>query len=428
MTMRIIAGIAMAFLLMRPASEAHDATDGVALTWIAGSTAKVEQLIGDCDYSAQAKTGLCVPTASRTLTRAKVLGTDLGPSFESDGRLIFLFGDTLGPASAANYNASDTMASTTSTQPEGMVLDFFTNADGSPYFIRIPGVRMGVSEVPEAGIRLGSQTYIACKTGTDVNAPDRTANAYSVLTTFDETNRRFTLLRTISSMPNGRFVSLALHASGSDVLMFGLGAYRASNVYLASVPAAEFASGTGTRYFAGLANGEPTWSTSEADAVPIVVDNPLGTPGTEPTIGNVSVVFSADLQLWLMTYDGGGQSATTAGVYFTYAREPWGPWSSPQQIFNARRDGAMGTFIHDPRITPNPPGDGLNGPTIGGNDPYTTNGGAYAPFLIERFLEVSETTLSIYYTLSTWNPYTVVEMRSDFVIRRAVSRRRSVRH
>lgn len=400
----------------------------VELTWISGSTVKVEQLIGDCDYTAQAATGTCVPTASRTLTRAKVLGTDLGPSFESNGRLIFLFGDTIGPTGGVNYNAADTMASTTSTQPRGVFLDFFMADDGSPYFIRVPGVRMGAGEVPEAGIRLGNETYIACKSGTDVNAPDRTANTYSVLTRFDETAKRFTLLRTISSMPNGRFVSLALHESGSDVLMFGLGAYRASNVYLASVPANSLATGAGTRYFSGMVNGQPTWSTSEAGAVPIVVDNPRKRTDDAPTIGNISVVFSDDLGLWLMTYDGGGQSRTTAGVYFTYAPEPWGPWSEPQLVFNPRRDGGSGTFIHDPSIVPNPPGDRLNGPTIGPNDPNTTPGGPYAPFMIERFLEVAGGTLSIYYTLSTWNPYTIVEMRSDFVIKRPGSRRRAVRH
>ena len=86
----------------------------------------------------------------------------------------------------------------------------------------------------------------------------------------------------------------------------------------------------------------------------------------------------------------------------------------------------MGTFIHDPGVVPNPPGDGLNGPTIGQNDPNTTRGGAYAPYMIGRFTRVTGNRLSIYYTLSTWNPYTVVEMRSDFTISRG-SKRRAVR-
>jgi hypothetical protein len=36
--------------------------------------------------------------------------------------------------------------------------------------------------------------------------------------------------------------------------------------------------------------------------------------------------------------------------------------------------------------------------------------------MIERFTEVQGNTLKIYYTLSTWNPYAVVEMESDFQI------------
>ena len=419
MTVRIALCVAAALMVVSAKAEK------IALTWIAGSTVRVEQMIGDCDYVQQAKTGTCVPTTSRTLTRARVLGTDLGASFESQGRLIFLFGDTIGPSTNENYFAADTFASTTSTNPDaGLFLDFFTNADGSPYFVRVPGIAMGAAEVPVSGIRLDNTTYIICDTGADALAEDRSANKYSVLTRFDETGRRFTVLRTISSMPNGRFVTTSLYRNGSDVAVFGLGAYRASNVYLSLVPATTFESGAGTRYFAGMVNGQPTWSASESASVPILIDNPLKRPNDAPTIGNVSVVFSKELDLWLMTYDGGMQSRDTGGVYFSYAPEPWGPWSEPQLIFNGIRDKALGTFIHDPTIVPS---DRLNGPTIGPNDPNSTRGAAYAPYMIERFMRVTGSKLSIYYTLSTWNPYTIVEMRSDFTITREGSRRRAVR-
>ena len=70
---------AVTLLVAASAVAAHATT----LTWISGSTTKVEQMIGDSDYTAQAKTGHCVPTTSQTATRARVLGTDLGASFES---------------------------------------------------------------------------------------------------------------------------------------------------------------------------------------------------------------------------------------------------------------------------------------------------------------------------------------------------------
>ena len=36
--------------------------------------------------------------------------------------------------------------------------------------------------------------------------------------------------------------------------------------------------------------------------------------------------------------------------------------------------------------------------------------------MIERFTRITNSSLFIYYTMSTWNPYTVVRMRSQFTI------------
>jgi hypothetical protein len=149
-----------------------------------------------------------------------------------------------------------------------------------------------------------------------------------------------------------------------------------------------------------------------------VVQNPW--PDDTPTIGNLSVVWAPELNLWLMTFDGGRQPGPaqkqTDGVYFTYAAAPWGPWMPPQQIFNAVRDSALGVWIH--KYDHNTGiGHGPAGPTIGGqlaNNPDTTSGANFAPQMIGRFRRLTGDTLAIDYTLSTWNPYTVVRMRSRF--------------
>src|SRR5215213_8632800 len=122
----------VAALLMGVTHHMFAAETNTILTWIPGSSAKVEQMIGDCDYAVQATTGQCKATTSRTGTRARVLGTDLGASFESQGKVIFLFGDSIGPTE--DYFAADTIASSTSTDPgTGLFLDFFVNADGTPF-------------------------------------------------------------------------------------------------------------------------------------------------------------------------------------------------------------------------------------------------------------------------------------------------------
>jgi hypothetical protein len=391
-------------------AAAQSANAPVALTWVPGSSVKLEQLIGDRDWASG------MPTTSQTIARYDVEGTDLGCSFEDHGKLIFLFGDTLG--TKVKYQAHDTMAWSTSTDPEaGLLLDFFTNSDGSTLLVEPPGIKMGPFDVPNSGISLTGGTYIVCNTGSDTTLSNVHAHDYSVLARFDETSKTFSTGRMISRIPGGHFIINSLHEAGTDVLMFGLGEYRATDVYLAVIPASEFESGNGTRYFAGLSHGQPTWTDQEASAAPVVVDNPLHGPpwpNDNPTIGNVSVSFSRDLGLWLMTYDGGRQTEATTGIYFCDAPAPWGPWSQPQLIFNAKRDHGFGVFIHDQND--NPPGPA--GPTIGENDPNTTRGCDYAPQMIERFTRVQGDTLTIYYTMSTWNPYTVVKMRSEFKITR----------
>jgi hypothetical protein len=395
-------------------------TGNTALTYIPGSSVKVEQMIGDCDWQVMAKDGSCSRTASQTTTRYNIHGTDLGTSFEHDGKVIFLFGDTISQdVSAVEYGAGDSFAWSTTTDPEApLSLNFYTMPNGTPRFIRPgQGINMGGNNVPNSGISLSDGIYFVANIGADT--PAGKSSDRSILIRFDEQAQTFTAGRTLSTLP-GKFIFTSVHKSGSDVVIFGAGNYRASDIYLSTVPASSFATGAGTKYFAGLVNGQPTWTTSESGAVPVIQDNPLNGPvwpNDTPSIGNMSVAYSEDLKLWIMTYDGGKTSqAATQGVYFTYAQQPWGPWAAPQLILNAERDNVRGQFLHDPAVLPNPPGDGLNGPTIGGNNPVTTPGGLYAPYLIERFTRVAGDRLKIYYVLSTWNPYTVVKMRAEFRI------------
>ncbi|HSR05696.1 MAG TPA: DUF4185 domain-containing protein [Bryobacteraceae bacterium] len=400
------------------------------LTYNPGSTVKLEQVIGDCDYQAQAveivagQPLTCVPTTSKTVTRADVAGNGQGGSFEAGGRMIFFFGDTISSnPSVVNYHAGDPIAWSTSTDPEaGLLLNFYKQSSGLPLFVKPPGIAMGGDDIPNSGITLNGQIYFIVNTGSDTTSANPQLTDYSALVSFDEAAQTFTAGRTISPA-GGRFIGTSMHASGSNVFIFGAGPYRASDIYLQMVPASSFVSGAGTQYFAGFVNGQPNWTNTEAGAVPVVQDNPTNGPAwpnDNPSVGNLSVVYSSALGLWLMTYDGGRNASGPGhtGTYFTYAAQPWGPWATPQLIMNDRRDHALGLggFVHDPSIIPDPPGDGLNGPMIGSNNVYTSPGGAFAPQIIERFVTVTGNTLKLYYNLSTWNPYVIVRMRSEFTI------------
>jgi hypothetical protein len=45
-----------------------------------------------------------------------------------------------------------------------------------------------------------------------------------------------------------------------------------------------------------------------------------------------------------------------------------------------------------------------------------TRGIAYGPALVGRFITVEGSRLKLFYMLSTWNPYAIVMMESDFQI------------
>ncbi len=444
------------------AAPAAVATTIDVLTWIPGSTVKVEQLIGDHDWVDTTRT-----VRSRTVTEADVLGNGLGYSFESGDSLIMLFGDTIGASSQYVPRWADSLndfrwaareplaSSRTSDRDSLLLLSFYrdpvadTTITLAPVYPDGTPVPMGADDIPNSGIDLGNQIDLVCSIGTTiVNGVADHSQDSSIVVRFDPTQRTFTAGRTISRAgQNGHFVftapvelpmQFASSSTDSEVVIFGLGEYRQSDVYLSMIRKHRFESGVkadstpATRYFTGLVNGQPAWGDTESLAVPIVFDNPLQSigvgvqqnpwPNDSPTSGNLSAVWSPALNLWLMMFDGGRQPGSTRkqteGFYFTYASAPWGPWMPPQLVLNSTRDSLEGVIIHhydhNTGVESGPAGPTIGSQTI--NDPDTTSGGTFAPEMIGRLARIAGDTLTIDYTVSTWNPYTVVRMRSAFLI------------
>src|SRR5579871_808587 len=190
-----------------------------SLSYVPGSTVKIEQVIGDFDKQLQQ------PTTNLTATRYGIIGTDLGSSFEHNGSVYFLFGDTLA------RGAPDPMGFSQSTDPTApLQIDFLSAGPGTFIPVKAPGIAMGPFEVPVAGLSLGGTMYVAVKTD---YSPDNTTDR-SVLQTFDETNRTFNVVREVSRMPAGHFLNMTLRylpeglaglpTSDPYVLLFGSGA------------------------------------------------------------------------------------------------------------------------------------------------------------------------------------------------------------
>jgi hypothetical protein len=167
-TLFIVLGLACACGANRAvAPQGADVGPGrpeVRLRYIEGSTTKVEQLIGDVDNETKQ------PTYNQTLSRYSIRGTDLGHSFEHNGRVYFLFGDTLG-----QFGGDAVGVSASSDPDEPLMLDFLTNGNGRYATVEPPGVSMEGDEVPVAGISLGGEMYVAVKTNhTQFRLTDRT--------------------------------------------------------------------------------------------------------------------------------------------------------------------------------------------------------------------------------------------------------------
>jgi hypothetical protein len=382
-----------------PAPPAHPVVSlkPVALQFISDSSVKLQQLIGDEDRERH------TPTSTQTLTRFGIDGSEMGSSFEHQGHLYFLFGPSIGRV--PGY--SNTMAKSDTANPEGGVqLDFLTNGGTNVAVQPADVTSMAPMDAPVAGISLDGQMYVAIST----NFTRGASTSRSVLTKFAPP-ATFQTIRTISELPAGKFIRMSLHAQpgpvaglppgGPFVFTWGTGKYRESDAYLAITPVSQFESGKGARYFAGLdSSNAPSWSDNESDAFPIVKDG---------TLGDVSVTWCKELGLWLMTYD---RRTTLNGIAFSYSRTPWGPWSEPQVLFNPLRDNGLGKFIHNPMRRND---DGLSGPVLGKRkkeDEQEIRGGAFAPYVVERWTKVQDNTLNLYYLMSTNNPYVVVLMKS----------------
>ena len=99
-----------------------------------------------------------------------IFGTDLGSSFEHDGKVYFLFGDTWSWTFKGPTDNRDSVAWTRDTNPDdGLQLNFILDL---PDIYKSPKLResggeisVGAYEVPIAGVSSGGQIYVFYSTG-----------------------------------------------------------------------------------------------------------------------------------------------------------------------------------------------------------------------------------------------------------------------
>lgn len=182
------------------------------------------------------------------------------------------------------------------------------------------------------------------------------------------------------------------------------------------------------RYFAGLNGDQPIWSDDQAEAVPVIEDEEIG------QVLQHSIAWVPSLNQFVMLYGGRLPFPLTffpndpnAGIRLRTAPHPWGPWSDPQLMWNATTEGAYGGC----------PNGILYPATDSGcaqTDPYRPGGLKMCPhpslktnpdFGVEYGVNILSTftklgpepnSATIYWNISTWNPYRVVLMKTTLTV------------
>ncbi len=396
------------------------------IVYVKGSTQKICQLVGETDREFNK------PTVNQTETRFGLFGNDLGYSFESNGKLFFLFGDSaptatfnskpnLGNNSPRSPDDNDSIAFTTDTSIDPCLkLNFITNSIGAyknPVVLNPqgqPAITLRNFEVPVSGINDGGKMYV-------IFATDRVAPGFATRTVVGESDdgaNTFHYLYDFSKGTDAKFINVAI-ASGNDGYIYfwgtqGGGLYRKSPPFLARKPSGSMNSLNGIGYLHAVKpDGTPVFTSNESDAMPLFHDTIVNAGQTHISdcMGELGVEWNSFLKRWVMLYNClNDMPANPRGIYMRYAPNPWGPWSAAQTIFNPLTDGGYCHFMHRAVNAQNPTAcDNLSDP--GRLDVF---GGEYAPYFISRFTtgDAAGTTSTFYYTLSTWNPYTEVIMKT----------------
>ena len=189
---------------------------------------------------------------------------------------------------------------------------------------------------------------------------------------------------------------------------------RKSNLYVAALNPKDADSGTsGWWYLSAMGDSVPHWSQNEASAIPVLATwNISGSP----SIGEHGVTWSDQLKEFVLLYVHGG--ANEGGVIARTAPTPWGPWSGETVIFGANSSWAQKIYHHVPNGDPitqnnvpwyNPKADKLHVLKAGANQGFM-----YAPYFVGNPTVNADGSVTFYFTLSIWNPYSAFLMKTTF--------------
>ncbi len=456
-----------------------------APSWKPGSTVPVVQLTGE-NFQMFAGGSLFTDfTPGRTMSRAGLVGADLGYPVVYPDKILILFGDSIGAFRLPRFGDRYFLAKGSGG---GDSIGYIPNQDFSQchYIEQVaeriergerhpavsmegcPALRLYENPSPEPGEPRYQQTYIGgLRDGEGVGPFETPSGAFDYHGTLymfyvvkiqdgkphlalesilaksrrpvsdwsDRNPPLFERLSTVSSHPPvpdvanpgdetagpGKFMfnpvtvmdAAALQASGVSsglpaelrgaspvVLVFGSSfRYNRSNLYLAAFAASDVEAGTAKWFYYSGRGGVQSWSKDETQAAPLL--------DGEANVGNHTVLWNPALRQFVLMY---------GNIAVRLAPQPWGPWSPPIPIFGPENPWAL-KLVHRPGEDP------IRRTVIPvlrkrDNQPWgeerDARGVPYGPYLIDKFTRAPDGSITLYFTMSTWNPYEVFLMRTTF--------------
>jgi len=360
-----------------------------------------------------------------------MFGTDLGISYELNGRINFLFGDTWNLSDEAEpiytygpYGSDSTGwidANHAAPQPYSIPLvNFYSgvSADNPDWWTPIEiaesptgPISLGAMEVPEGvAVLPNGDHYIFFTSGwldeyytytrialgkvpAGQIGPCPESGACVLEYVWDKYSTKFSLTGPLVDEEEG------------VIWMFGAGPYRQGPLYLARVPIDSIEDLSSWEYFEGLTEEGPIFTPGTEDIAVSLFD--------ESCIGEASIVYNQALGKYILTYNCHLEQNAPAGILLRVADKPYGPWSDPITVLHWT--DPYGKYMHQVACLDMP-----EFPCVAADDglsvPYWEYewGGVYGPYMIPQWFQADEQAglYEIVYTLSTHNPYQVQLMKT----------------
>jgi hypothetical protein len=415
-----------------------------------GPSEKVCQLTGEKDWASGDPT-----TTTFNTTQSGLMGTDLGYPVEHNQRLALLFGDTRSnpPRGSDEIGPPDDAVGwiTSRTPPTAdACTDLRLNTEQaaanllrSPIIVSDGVIKQGLFNVPSGGVSSDGWLYAFFWTDHCNNTPKTPCPETEGLNSIGRgvlarSNDQGATFVDPVPMPKGFVYSTAVNATRAlettasrgrlgaqrlGVFVFAVPRYRGSVPYLAYAPPGKTGNPSAWSFLVGLqSNGQPSWTSFNAwqsrarghQWTPPGHPEIFSTSGADRCVGEFSVTWNQPLNVWLLLYNC-NLGRPSQSIVARIAEAPWGPWSEPQVVLDPDRDGSWCKLLMRHKD--------LDGACKGRPDDWSLGDGPrdgdfYAPFVMERYTTPERTffprrrVATIYWLVSTWNPYQVIVMRT----------------